>query len=136
MEKGRLIYMRKATSAWVTDCEEELESAQVLYQHGRYKRACYHSQQSVEKGLKAMIIERGQRPKRTYDIVELFDAVMEMGVNSGLTTEDAVYLNSIYRGRYPTEEGLLPHGEPSKPQTEKALLAAQHHVERLKLLPE
>jgi HEPN domain-containing protein len=107
-----------------------------LYEHGRYKGACYHSQQSVEKGLKAIIIERGHRPRRTYDVVELFNVVMEMGVDSGLTIEDAVYLNSICRGRYPTGEGLLPHGEPSKPETEKALLAARDLVERLKLLLE
>ena len=40
MEKGRLLYMRKATSAWVREAEEELESARVLYEHGRYKSAC------------------------------------------------------------------------------------------------
>jgi uncharacterized protein len=134
MEKGRLLYMRKATSAWIRDAEDEMESARVLYEHGKYKGACYHSQQSVEKGLKAIVIENGGRPERTRDIVELRNAVKEMGFDSGLSVEDAVYLNSIYRGRYPTEEGLLPHGEPSKSDTETAVLSASQMVERLKLL--
>jgi HEPN domain-containing protein len=134
VEKGRLLYMRKATSAWIRDAEEELESAKVLYEHGRYKSACYHSQQSVEKGLKAIILEKGRRPERTHDIVELYNAVTEMGSDSGLSMEDAVYLSSIYKGRYPTEEGLLPHGEPSSTDTERAVLSAKRFIEKLKLL--
>jgi len=134
VENGRLLYMRKATSEWIRDAEEDLESAKVLYEHGRYKSACYHSQQSVEKGFKAIILEKGQRPERTHDIVELHNAVTKMGVDSGLSMEDAVYLNSIYKGRYPTEEGLLPHGEPSRADTERAVLSAKRFTERLKLL--
>ena len=135
VEKGRLLYMRKATSAWVREAEEELESARVLYEHGRYKSACYHSQQSVEKGLKAIIIEGGRRPERSHDIVELRNTVTELGFDHGLSMEDAVYLNSIYKGRYPTEEGLLPHGEPSKADTERAVMSAKSLIEKLKLLP-
>ncbi len=37
-----------------------------------------------------------------------------MGWEIDITIDDAVYLNSIYKGRYPTEEGILPHGDPSK----------------------
>lgn len=134
VEKGRLLYMRKATSAWMREAEEELGSASVLYEHERYKSACYHSQQAVEKGLKAVMIEKGKRPERTHDVVELHNAVAGMGVDSGLSVDDAVYLNSIYKGRYPTEEGLLPHGEPSKADTERAVLSAERLIERLHVL--
>ena len=54
-----------------------------------------------------------------------------LGWDAGLTINDAVFLNSIYKGRYPTEEGLLPHGEPSREDTEKALLAAKILIEKL-----
>ena len=134
VETGRLLYMRKATSAWMREAEEELESARVLYEHERYKSACYHSQQAVEKGLKAVMIEKGKRPERTHDVVELYNAVTGMGVDSGLSVDDAVYLNSIYKGRYPTEEGLLPHGEPSRADTERAVLSAKRLIERLHVL--
>lgn len=134
VEKGRLLYMRKATSAWMREAEEELGSASVLYEHERYKSACYHSQQAVEKGLKAVMIEKGKRPERTHDVVELHNAVAGMGVDSGLSVDDAVYLNSIYKGRYPTEEGLLPHGEPSRADTERAVLSAERLIERLHVL--
>jgi len=134
MEKGRLLYMRKVTMAWLRDAEQELESASVLYEHEKYRTACYHSQQSVEKGLKAVIIERGSKPERTHDIVELFHAVAGTGFDTGLSTEDAVYLNSIYKGRYLTDEGLLPHGEPSRTDAEHALFAAKRLMENLKKL--
>jgi len=48
--------------------------------------------------------------------------------------EDVVYLSSIYKGRYPSEEGLLPHGDRSKDDTERAMLSAKRFIERLKLL--
>jgi HEPN domain-containing protein/predicted nucleotidyltransferase len=134
VEKGRLLYMRKATAAWLKDAEEEFESANVLFENGRHRSACYHSQQAVEKGLKAILLEKGQRPQRTHDIVELHNAVTKTGADSGLSMEEAVYLSSVYKGRYPTEEGLLPHGDPSKGDTETAVLAAKRFLERLKLL--
>ncbi len=40
-------------------------------------------------------------------------------------------LNSIYN---PTEEGLLPHGDPSKEDAEKAVAVSRVVVERLKKL--
>ena len=134
VETGRLLYMRKATSAWMREAEEEIESASVLYEHERYKSASDHSQQAVEKGLKAVMIEKGKRPERTHDVVELYNAVTGMGIDSGLSVDDAVYLNSIYKGRYPTEEGLLPHGEPSRADTERAVLSAKRLIERLHVL--
>jgi uncharacterized protein len=134
VEKGRLLYMRKVTAAGLRDAEEERESANVLYENGRHRSACYHSQQAVEKGLKAILLEKGQRPQRTHDIVELHNAVMKTGSDSGLSMEEAVYLSSIYKGRYPTEEGLLPHGDPSRSDTERAVLSAKRFIERLKLL--
>jgi HEPN domain-containing protein len=132
MEKGRLVYMRKATEDWVREAEEELESARVLYEHDKYKAACYHSQQAVEKGLKAFIIERGDKPARTHDIVELYNAVTRMGFETGLNIEDAVYLNSIYKGRYPTEEGLLPYGDPLRSDADRSIQPATRLLDRLK----
>jgi hypothetical protein len=55
-----------------------------------------------------------------------------MGWDVGLPMDDVVFLNSIYRGRYPTEESLLPYGEPSCSDAEKAISAAKTLVERLR----
>ena len=131
LEKGRLLYMRKATGSWIKEAKDELDSAIILFEHGKYRGACFHSQQSVEKGLKALILEKGKKPERIHDIVELLNEVKKQGWSISLTMDDAIFLNSIYKGRYPTEEGLLPHGEPSREDTERAILASNKLIEKL-----
>lgn len=133
LEKGRLLYMRKITESWIKDATDELDSALILYENQKYKGSCYHSQQCVEKGLKALVLEKGERAGRVHDIVGLLNKVAQLGwEDTGLSTDDAVFLNSIYKGRYPTEEGLLPYGEPSKEDAGRALSSAKGFIERLK----
>ena len=78
-----------------------------------------------------MILEKGKKPKRIHDIVELFNIVKDIGWDIDISMDDAVFLNSIYRGRYPTEDGLLPHGEPSRKDVGKAISVSKVVVERL-----
>lgn len=125
IESGRVIYMRKSTAAWMREAREELESASILFEHRKYRGVCLHSQQCAEKGLKALILEKGRRPARTHDIVELLNFVTADGWAVGLAMDEAVFLNSVYRARYPTEEGLLPHGEPTEDDARRALKAAE-----------
>jgi len=75
VESGRVLYMRKATGAWLAEARGELEMAAILLDHGKYRGACFHSQQCVEKGLKALILEKGRPLARTHDIVELRNLV-------------------------------------------------------------
>lgn len=124
MLKGKVLYMRKATESWIQDARDELESAALLFDHEKFRPSCYHSQQCVEKSLKALIIDTGQKPERTHDIIGLLNEVKGMGIAVDINPDDAVLLNSVYKGRYPTEEGLLPHGTPSKDDARRALDAA------------
>ena len=132
MESGRVLYMRNATAAWLREAEDEQATAALLLDHSKYRAACLHGQQSVEKGLKALLLERGARAPRTHDIVELLNSVSSQGWRLRLSMDDAVWLNTIYRGRYPTEEGLLPHGEPSEGDARRAVSAAEALVEDLR----
>lgn len=123
--------MREATASWIKDAREEVESAVVLFDHEKYRGACYHSQQCVEKGLKALILEKGEKPEGSHDIVQLTNRVKGLGWKIDLETDEAVFLNSIYRGRYPTEEDLLPHGEPSHSEAGRTVDLAQKFMEFL-----
>jgi HEPN domain-containing protein/predicted nucleotidyltransferase len=124
MEHGRVLYMRTATAAWLREAQDELDSAVILRDHDKARGACLHSQQCVEKLLKALLLEKGRRPARTHDLVELLNAVATEGWSVDLEMDDAVFLNSVYRGRYPTEAGLLPHGEPSEEDARRAVTVA------------
>lgn len=125
MQTGKVLYMRNATESWIHDARDELESAALLFHHEKFRPSCYHSQQCVEKGLKALIIESGRKPERIHDIVGLLNEVKSMGIAIEISPDDAVFLNSVYKGRYPTEEGLLPHGTPSREDAHRALDAAE-----------
>jgi predicted nucleotidyltransferase len=65
VEHGRVLYMRKATAAWLQEAQDELETAVLLLEHLKYRGACFHSQQCVEKLLKALLLEKARRPPRT-----------------------------------------------------------------------
>jgi len=125
METGKVLYMRKVTDSWIKDAEDELASAAILRERERFKGACYHSQQCVEKCLKALVMEKGQKFTKVHDIVELLAHAKRVGWEISLPMDDAVFLNSIYKGRYLTEEGLLPFGDPSREDAEKAVAAAE-----------
>jgi HEPN domain-containing protein/predicted nucleotidyltransferase len=124
IETGRVLYMRKATGDWIREAEEELASARILFEHDKWKAACYHSQQGVEKGLKALILEKGEKPGKVHDIVELLGHANRLGWQIALAMDDAIFLNSIYKGRYPAEEGLLPRGDPAKEDAARAVKTA------------
>jgi len=76
--------------------------------------------------------EKGKRPERIHDIVKLINKATNLGFASGLSMDEAVFLNSIYKGRYPTEEGLLPHGEPTHEDANKVISAARKLMENLR----
>jgi HEPN domain-containing protein len=117
--------MKKEAEAWLKISAEDLQSAEVLIERKLFRPACYHAQQSVEKSLKALLIDHDIDTPRTHNLLDLNNAVKKLGYATALTDEDAVYLSSIYRARYPSDAGLLPLGEPIAQDAERALKIAQ-----------
>ncbi len=117
--------MRKEAEAWLRISTEDLQSAEVLFDRKLFRPACYHAQQSVEKALKALLIDRDIETPRTHNLLDLNNAVKKLGYAAALIDEDAVYLSSIYRARYPSDAGLLPLGEPIAQDAERALKIAR-----------
>ena len=117
--------MRKEAEAWLTISAEDLQSAEVLFERHLYRMACYHAQQSVEKVFKALLADHEVDFPRTHNILDLNNAVKKLGYPAIITDEDAVFLNSIYRARYPSEAGLLSNGEPLEKDAARALKTAR-----------
>lgn len=128
---GRVLFMRKATAAWLGEAREELDVARILLDHQKFRGACLHSQQGAEKALKALLFEKGRQPARTHDVIELLNQVRAEGCEVNTSLDDAAFLTSIYRGRYPTEEGLLPHGEPTAEDARRAYDAAMQALQSI-----
>jgi HEPN domain-containing protein len=78
--------------------------------------------------MKALLLERAAAVPHTHDLIDLRRRVIDAGWQMPLETEAAVWLNSVYRGRYPTEDGLLPHGEPSADDARLAVETATRAV--------
>lgn len=117
--------MRKEAEAWLRISAEDLQSAEVLSGRKLFRPVCYHAQQSVEKCLKALLVDRDIEIPRTHNILDLNNAAKKLGYSVEVTDEDAVFLSSVYRARYPSDAGLLPLGEPIKQDAERALKIAR-----------
>lgn len=123
--------MRKEAEAWLKISAEDLLSAEVLFERGLFRMACYHAQQSVEKILKALLTHHEVDFPRTHNTLDLNNAIKKLGYSALIADEDAVFLNSIYRARYPSEAGLLPLGEPLEKDAEQSLKIARDTANRM-----
>jgi HEPN domain-containing protein len=112
--------MRKETEGWIKIANEEFQSARYLFDKSLFRMVCYHSQQTVEKILKAVLVEHEVEVPFTHNLLDLNNAVKEFNYETPISDEECVFLNSIYRSRYPSDAGLLPAGEPEKEDARKA----------------
>jgi HEPN domain-containing protein len=117
--------MRNEAEAWLKISAEDLQSAEVLFERKLFRMACYHAQQSIEKIIKALLADHEVDFFRTHNLLDLNNAIKKLGYPALLNDEEAVFLNSIYRARYPSEAGLLPLGEPLEKDAARALKTAR-----------
>ena len=105
--------MRDETRLWLQFSEENLKSAQLLAESNLFNPCLQNIQQSVEKSLKAVCIEKVLGLKRTHSILELKRILQRANVTLDLSEDDCDFLDSIYLPtRYPLA-GVLPNFEPN-----------------------
>ena len=125
IREGRLLYIKNAETEWMSYAREELRTADYLFQGKFWKAACYHAQQSAEKCLKARLLGKGWELEKVYIITRLTALLEDYAVRIEIQDDEVEYIDSIYRGRYPGEAGLLPLGEPSQEDAQKAVNIAR-----------
>ena len=91
--------MREETTEWLASAAEDLDAAKVLYDAAHYHAMALHAQQSVEKALKGLLVERtGELPARTHDL-------RRIGTEVSIPADMLVRLVELYAyylaGRYP-----------------------------------
>ncbi|MEI6702815.1 MAG: HEPN domain-containing protein [Deltaproteobacteria bacterium] len=124
LRQGRVLYMNNYVNEWLRQSDEELRTARYLADGNFFRSACYHAEQSIEKFLKAHLINKGWDLEKTHSIRRLLAIAEEHGLRFDLEEADIIFIDSIYRGRYPGEAGLLPHGEPDSEDAEHAVKIA------------
>lgn len=121
LREGRLLYMKDAVKEWFGQSEDELKMADYLLRGGFYRGACLHAQQAIEKVLKALLLSKGWELEKTHSTERLLVLAEEYRITIDVTEDDIVYIDSIYRGRDPAEAGLLPLGEPTIAEAQRAV---------------
>jgi hypothetical protein len=64
--------------------------------------------------MNAKLFKTGWELEKTHSIERLVAIGKGYKMRFPLSDEEIVFLDSIYRGRYPVDEGLLPLGDPSQ----------------------
>lgn len=63
--------MKKITKKWFEYAAADFKAAKILFQKGVYEQGIYHCHQSLEKYLKALVVEKGVFLRKTHDLVAL-----------------------------------------------------------------
>ena len=63
--------MKEETKGWINLAEEDFATAKANFKIKKYKFASYLCQQSAEKALKALLIEKTDKFPKIHDLVEL-----------------------------------------------------------------
>ncbi len=106
--------MKDETKAWIDYAAENLASARVLLQSALFNPCLQNVRQSVEKHLKALLVEGGMEIRKTHSIFELVKLLGSKGISVGLTEDECDLFDTIYLpSKYPLV-GVLPDFVPNE----------------------
>ncbi len=63
--------MREDVRRWWNSAQDDLEKAKILFQNKKFDGAVFYCQQSIEKGLKALLVKQKKELRKIHDLVEL-----------------------------------------------------------------
>jgi HEPN domain-containing protein len=111
--------MKQITKDWLEAASMDIESIGYLIQDERLTgQVAFHAQQAIEKSLKALIEEHGDRVPKIHSLSKLFD-ICEVYIKLDPIEDLIIALDSLYlESRYPGDFGLLPAGKPTIKQTQ------------------
>lgn len=114
---------------WFGKGEADLETVKILLEHeGDLGIAASHLQQALEKYMKGYLIGKGWELKRTHDLAELLDHLVEFNPQLEKFREMCEEFTAFYfELRYP-----LFKEEPQKEEIEDALKKAKDLIREIK----
>lgn len=126
--------MRDETRRWIEYADENLDSARVLLGQNLLNACLQNIQQSVEKYLKAILVEKGSKFRKTHSINELILLLADLQIDMQIAEENCDLLDAIYLpAKYPLG-GALPEFEPDVPLCKRCLDIAEGVAKRVREL--
>ena len=87
---------------WRSAANEDVESARLLLEAGKWRNVCFHVQQACEKQLKALLVSCGVRPPRSHRLDLLLAKLRDAGRDLPGLHEDWSKLSTYaIAGRHP-----------------------------------
>ncbi len=106
--------MQEETKNWLLYSEENLKAAKILIESELYNPCLHNIQQSIEKSLKSLFIEKAIPFKKTHNILELKTILGQNEIYVDLTEDECDFIDSIYLPtKYPIGSAL-PYFYPDK----------------------
>ena len=131
----RVALCMKEKNPWFDYALDDFKAIEVLLNEKVYRLGCFHAQQFVEKVFKGLLLQQGINPPRTHDLGFLYQKLSQLNLPLKIDMPDLEFLSGVYvEFRYPPDIGLLPHGEPTREDAQKALEIAERvfaQVEKL-----
>ena len=99
--------MKDETRTWLSYADENLEVAALSFKHGHLNACLQNAQQSVEKRLKAVIVDRDLAFRRTHSIRELVGILADQKIVLDVSEDEMDLMDSIYvPSKYPVYSAL------------------------------
>ena len=107
--------MKKQAKQWLKYAKVDLMSAEKLLNYEELTQSVtFHSHQTVEKSLKAILEDGNIRIPKTHDLEKLYGMILKEGIGLKLEEDILAQINDVYiDSRYPGDAGLMPEGIPS-----------------------
>jgi HEPN domain-containing protein len=119
--------MNKYTEAWLLYANNDLRAAEVLLndEYPTTNVIAFLSQQTVEKYLKAFLVENDVPVIKTHDLLKLYKMIKDIK-DLGIDEDKLDTINDVFiETRYPGEVGLLPSGMPTEIQAREFVAYAK-----------
>ncbi len=119
--------MKKASKEWLNLAFIDLETIRNIISNELLTGVvAFHSQQAIEKSLKAVLEEKEQEIQKTHNLDSLSTQIKEF-VELEMDIDILRLLDKLYvESRYPGNWGLLPDGKPSLEDADEFFRTAQN----------
>jgi HEPN domain-containing protein len=129
--EGRILFMDDSFRDWEALALDDVKQAEYLFNGNFFRGACFSAQQAIEKAIKGELLKRGWELEKIHQLRRLLNIGRSFDLTLEYDGSDVDFIDSIYRGRYPADEGLLPLKSPSKEDAARALEIAWKFLHQL-----
>lgn len=118
---------------WLYSAGLDLKAANAALREDIANIACYHSHQTAEKAIKALLLQQSGSVPKMHNLGELLNKVTSTWPEMKELEDKVRFLNQFYiPTRYPDAlPGALPEGLPSTETAQRAIETAQEILDTI-----